>query len=119
MPNKSFVEDMVTLAGGVFNNLAESRHELKAQMRARASNLARDFDLVTRDEFDAAFGMLAKARQLQEDLADRLAQIEARLGMAKSGLSSTKKYVKTKKSNLPSVKTKKADGRQKRADKRR
>ena len=99
MPNKSFAEDMMTLAGGVLNNLIESRHELKAQARARAGSMARGLDLVTREEFDAAFAMLAKARDMQEDLAARLNRIEAQLG-----LSSAAKPVKTKKKNLPSVK---------------
>ena len=79
MPNKSFVEDMVSLASGALTNLAESRHELKAQARTKAGAVARGLDLVTRDEFDAAFAMLAKARNAQEDLAARLSRIEARL----------------------------------------
>jgi BMFP domain-containing protein YqiC len=101
MPNKSLIEDMLTLGSGVLSNIIEARHEIKDQARQRVGSLARDFDLVSRDEFDAAFAMLAKARTMQEDLADRLNRIENSLN-----LSSTKKTVKTKKINLPSVKTK-------------
>ncbi len=119
MPNKSFVEDMVSLASGAFSNLAESRHELKAQARTKASAVARGLDLVTRDEFDAAFAMLAKARGAQEDLATRLSRIEGHLGLSKNAKSSVKKAVKTKKGNLPSVKTKQAAPKSKTASKRR
>ena len=91
---------MLTLGTGVLSNLAEARHELKAQARQRAGSVARGLDLVSRDEFDAAFAMLAKARLMQEELAKRLSRVETHLN-----LSSTKKTVKTKKSSLPSVKT--------------
>ena len=89
MPNKSFAEDMLTLGSGVLNNLIEARHELKAQAKGRVSSFARELDLVSREEFDAAFAMLAKARNAQEDLASRLAKIEEKLN-----LSSPKKTVK-------------------------
>ncbi|MDR3449060.1 MAG: accessory factor UbiK family protein [Alphaproteobacteria bacterium] len=102
MPNKSFVEDMITLGSGVLSNLADARHEIKAQAKQRASSLVRDLDLVTREEFDAAFAMLAKARGAQEDIAARLARIEKHLN-----LSSVKSTIKNKKPSLPSVKTKK------------
>lgn len=107
MPNKNFVEDMLTLGSGVLNNLAEARHELKAQARQRVGSVARELDLVSREEFDAAFAMLAKARDMQEDLAARLSQIESHLNLS-SGKKPAKKMVKTGKKNLPSVKTKKA-----------
>ncbi len=92
---------MATLGSGILSNLIEARHELKAQARNRATSVARGLDLVSREEFDAAFAMLAKARNAQEDLSARLARIEKHLN-----LSSEKRTVKTKKANLPSVKTK-------------
>ena len=101
MPNKTFLEDIMTLGSGVLSNLAEVRHELKSQARQRAGSVARGLDLVSREEFDAAFAMLAKARDTQEELAKRLEVIETLLN-----LSSAKKVVKKKKINLPSVKTK-------------
>ncbi len=103
MSNKNFVEDMILLAGGVVSNIKESRHELKSQVRQRASAMPRELDLVTREEFDTAFAMLAKARNAQEELAVRLVRIESCLGLTKDT-----KPVKNKKKNLPSVKTKAA-----------
>jgi len=104
MPNKTLIEDMLTLGGGVLNNIAEARHELKAQAKQRAESVARALDLVTREEFDAAFAMLAKARNMQEEIAARLSRIESHLNLAK-GKTGGKKPVKTQKGNLPSVKT--------------
>jgi len=108
MPGKTLVDDMLTLGSGVLSNLAEARHELKAQARSRAGTVMRTLDLVSREEFDAAFAMLAKARNIQEELSTRLSRIESHLK-----LSSAKKTVKTQKANLPSVKTKSARRRKK------
>ena len=106
MPNKTFVEDMLTLGSGMLSNLSEARHELKAQARQRAGSIARDLDLVSREEFDAAFAMIAKARNAQEDLSARLSRIEIHLNLS-SRKGGGKNKVKTQKLNLPFVKTKK------------
>lgn len=100
-PNNTMIEDLLALGSGLLGNLVEARHELKAQAKGRAETLARRLDLVTREEFDAAFAMLAKARGMQDELADRLASIESKLGIT------VKKPVKAARKNLPSVKTKK------------
>ena len=105
MPNKTLLDDMLTLGSGMLSQLADARHELKAQAKTRAGSVARELDLVTRDEFDAAFAMLAKARNMQEELASRVARIEAHLNLP-SAKSGAKKPVKTKKTNLHFVKTK-------------
>lgn len=99
MPNKSFAEDFLTIASGALSSLMEERGAFKARAKRRLGDVAREMDLVGRDEFDAAFAMLAKARAMQEELAARLARVESELG-----LSSGKKPVKTKKPSLPSVK---------------
>ncbi len=107
MKNNNFVEDMMTLGSGLLSNLVEARHEIKAQARQSAENVLRGLDLVSRDEFDAAFAMLAKARMVQEELAARLVRIESLLNFPKAGSEGKKtasKVVKIKKKNLPSVK---------------
>ena len=93
------LEDVMALGGNLLSNIFGARHELRAQAKARFGGLSQQLGLVSREEFDAAFAMLAKARDRQEELAARLATIEAKLN-----LSSAKTPVKTKKSNLPSVK---------------
>jgi BMFP domain-containing protein YqiC len=100
MSDKPLLEDLLALGTDMLSHLANARHELKAQAKTRAEGIARELDLVSCDEFDAAFAMLAKARDMQEDLAARVSRIESFLN-----LSSGKITVKTKKTNLPSVKT--------------
>jgi BMFP domain-containing protein YqiC len=97
--NQTLIDDMVTLGGNLLGNLMGTRHEFRAQAKERFGSIARQLDLVSRSEFDAAFAMLAKARAMQEDFSERLAAIESHLK-----LSSGKNTVKTVKLNLPSVK---------------
>jgi len=100
--NRKLVEDMVTLSGNVLGNLLGARHEFRAQAKERMAGIAKQLDLVSRNEFDAAFAMLAKARAMQEELAERLTAIEARLN-----LSSKSKVKTTPERHLPSVKNRK------------
>ncbi len=79
MPEKPLLEDLIALGSSVYDSLKEARHDLKSEARKRAHTLTRKLDLVSRNEFDAAFAMLAKIRQQQEDLAARMTKIEARL----------------------------------------
>lgn len=106
--NQTLIEDMVTLGGNILGNLMGTRHEMKAQAKQRMNAIVRQLDLVSRGEFDAAFAMLTKARNIQEELLERLAAIEAQLN-----LSSRKKAKTATKLNLPSVK--KGNRRKKRA----
>jgi BMFP domain-containing protein YqiC len=106
MPNKTFVEDMLALGSSVLSNLSDARHELKTQARQHVGSVAHGLDLVSRQEFDAAFAMVARARNMQEDLSARLARIEDYLNLS-SRKAPGKNKVKTKKRNLPSVKKRK------------
>ncbi len=97
--NQKLIEDIMSLGGNILGNLLGARHEFKAHAKQSMNGLARQLDLVSRGEFDAAFAMLAKARMMQEELNERLTALESRLPM-----SSAKQPVKPMKANLPSVK---------------
>ncbi len=112
MANTHFLEDILHLGAGAVKTLAASRHEVKARARQKAGALVRGLDLVERAEFDAAFAMIATARQAQEDLAARLARIEAHLELKEippsKPASKGKSRVKTSRRRLPNVKEKRA-----------
>jgi BMFP domain-containing protein YqiC len=97
--NQTLVDDMISLGGNILGNLLGARHEIKAHAKQRMGTVLQQLDLVSRGEFDAAFAMLAKARVMQEDLAERLEAIEAHLRMPKATKSG-----KSMKPNLPSIK---------------
>ena len=90
-----FFDDAAKLAGGVIGTLAGLRREIEALARQQVERLLARMDLVTRDEFEAAKEMAAKARAEQEDLTDRLAALEAKAA-AKPRRASTKSADKAK-----------------------
>jgi BMFP domain-containing protein YqiC len=96
--NETLLGDLLKLSGNMLGNLLGARHEMKAQSKQHMDQLARHLDLVSRREFDAAFAMLAKARTMQEELAERLTVIETKLKM-----SSTSEIKSRAKRRLPSL----------------
>ena len=55
------------------------KKEAEALFRGQAEKFLRDLDVVTREDFEAVREMAQKARQENEALAARIAQLEARL----------------------------------------
>lgn len=52
------------------------RKEISTLVQAQAERILRDMDVVTREEFEAAKDMAAKAREENDRLAARLAEVE-------------------------------------------
>jgi BMFP domain-containing protein YqiC len=74
-----FFDDLARVAGGAFGAVAGLRTEAQTLVRQRFERLLADMDLVRREEFDAVKAMAARARSEQEDLAIRVAGLEAAL----------------------------------------
>ena len=65
-------------AAGVANGV---RREVETMVRTQAERILGDLDVVSREEFEAAKEMAAKARDENERLAARVAEIESKLGI--------------------------------------
>jgi BMFP domain-containing protein YqiC len=74
-----FFDDLARVASSAFGAVAGLRTEAETLMRQRFERLLTDMDLVRREEFDAVKAMAARARSEQEDLAIRVAALEAAL----------------------------------------
>jgi hypothetical protein len=72
-----FFDDLSKMATGAMGTLAGMRREMEAAMRQRIEEFIGGLDLVKRDEFDAVKAMAAKAREENEALKARIAQLEA------------------------------------------
>ncbi len=55
------------------------RKEISTMVQSQAERILRDMDVVTREEFEAAKEMAAKAREENDRLAARLAEVEKQL----------------------------------------
>jgi BMFP domain-containing protein YqiC len=72
-------DDLAGVAGGALSALAGLRDEAEAVARGRIDAAIRRFDLVRREELDAALALAANARAGQEAAEARLAALETRV----------------------------------------
>jgi BMFP domain-containing protein YqiC len=74
-----FFDDLARVASGALGAVAGLRTEMETLFKQRFERLLADMDLVQREEFDAVKAMAARARAEQEDLALRVAALEAKV----------------------------------------
>jgi BMFP domain-containing protein YqiC len=80
-----FFDDLARVAAGAMGTLSGVKTEVEARLREQLEKVLAGMDLVSRDEFEAVKAMAAKARSEQEDLATRVADLEARLAAVSAG----------------------------------
>ncbi|HKM70296.1 MAG TPA: accessory factor UbiK family protein [Stellaceae bacterium] len=74
-----FFDDLARVAAGALGTLSGVKSEVESRLREQLEKVLAGMDLVSRDEFEAVKAMAAKARSEQEDLANRVAELEAKL----------------------------------------
>jgi hypothetical protein len=85
------LDDLARVATSALGVAAGMREEIEARLRDQFERILSNMDLVTREEFDAVKAMAVKARGEQEDLAVRLAALEAQLSQAPKPKKAAKK----------------------------
>ena len=78
------LDDVARVATGAMGAASGLKGELDAMVKRRLEGILAQMDLVPRDEFDAVKETAARARSESEALAERVAQLEARLAAAES-----------------------------------
>jgi BMFP domain-containing protein YqiC len=61
------------------------RKEIESVVRAQAERVLRDLDVVQREEFEAVKAMAQKAREENERLKERIAELEAAIAKGLAG----------------------------------
>jgi BMFP domain-containing protein YqiC len=79
------LDDLAKVASGAASAVAGVREEIEGIVRQRVERLIADLDLVSRDEFDVAKAMAAKARAEQEKLEQRVKALEDALARSVGG----------------------------------
>ena len=74
-----FFDDLARVASGAAGALSGIRGEVEARVRDQLERVLSGMDLVSREEFEAARAMAARAREEQELLLHRVELLEARL----------------------------------------
>ena len=78
--NNRFLDELAKLMTDAAGAAQGMRRDFETMMKAQGERILRDMDVVTREEFEAAKEMAAKAREENERLAARLAEVEKKLG---------------------------------------
>lgn len=76
------LDDVARVATGAMGAASGLKGEIDAMVKRRLEGILARMDLVPRDEFDAVKEMAARARSESEALAERVAQLEAKLAVA-------------------------------------
>ncbi len=80
-----FFDDLARMANGALGSLHGVREDVESRLKQRFERMVGDMDLVTREEFDAVMTMATKAREQNEALEKRIAELETRLGATGTG----------------------------------
>jgi BMFP domain-containing protein YqiC len=80
------LDDLAKVANGALSAAAGARQEVEQLIQQRLERFLNDHGWVNREEFEAVRDMARKAREDQEDMAVRLAELEARVTKPKAKL---------------------------------
>ncbi len=75
-----FLDDIARLATDAAGAAQGVRREVETVVKTQIEKLLRELDVVTREEFEAVREMALIAREENDKLAARLAELEAKLG---------------------------------------
>jgi hypothetical protein len=78
-----FLDDLAKMAGGALNALTGMKTEIEGLIRQQIEHFVASTRLVTREEFEVVQAMAAKARDEQESLTVKLAELESELAALK------------------------------------
>lgn len=96
-PDSTTISDLLTLGETVLSTLLGAQHEAREKLHDKRDVIIRKLDLVTREEFDAAFAMIKKARTIQSDLEKRITALEKKMNLSSPQKRKTKKQFAVKK----------------------
>jgi BMFP domain-containing protein YqiC len=78
-----FLDELAKLMTDAAGAAQGMRRDFETLVRAQGERMLRDMDVVQREEFEAAKEMAAKAREENEQLAARVAALEAEIASLK------------------------------------
>ncbi len=99
-----FLDDMARMMAGAMGAAGGVKEEVEARMRQRAEAFLARMDLVRREEFEVVRDMAALARQENERLAARVAELEAALAGATARKPAARKRPTARKTSSSAAK---------------
>ena len=81
--NNRFLDELARLMTDEAGAAQGLRRDFETMMKAQGERILRDMDVVQREEFEAVKAMAVKAREENEQLAARVAALEAEVAALK------------------------------------
>jgi BMFP domain-containing protein YqiC len=81
--NNRFLDELAKLMTDAAGAAQGMRRDFETMVRSQGERMLREMDVVQREEFEAVKAMAAKAREENEQLAARVAALEAEIGALK------------------------------------
>jgi BMFP domain-containing protein YqiC len=82
--NNRFLDELAKLMTDAAGAAQGMRRDVETMLKSQGERVLREMDVVQREEFEAAKAMAVKAREENEQLAARIAALEAELAALKS-----------------------------------
>ncbi len=95
-PEQPTISDLLKLGETALNVLLGAAQDFGSKAHTKRDALVRKLDLVTREEFDAAFAMIKKARAIQDSFEKRLKKLEQKTGKSRAAKPPIKKQKRAK-----------------------
>ena len=105
-PNNNMFGDFAKMAEGAMSAFGGIKEEMESFMRQHLGKVLADMDLVSREEFEVVKAMAAKAREEQEVLLKKVAELEGKLAAkpAPAKRAAPKKRAAPRKAAAPKAK---------------
>ena len=83
--NNRFLDELAKLMTDAAGAAQGMRRDFETMLKSQGERMLREMDVVQREEFEAVKAMAAKAREENEQLAARVAALEADIAALKRG----------------------------------
>ena len=79
LKNNKFLDDMAKLASGTAGSVLELKREIEDMISAQLEKLLEKMNLSTKEEQETVLAMVSKLRKEQEELKNKVSELETEL----------------------------------------
>ena len=86
-----FLDDLARVASGALSGVTGVKREMESRLKEQFARILAEMDVVSREEYEVARAMAAKARDEQMTMQDRLNRLEAQLAALEARLAASER----------------------------
>ena len=86
-----FLDDLARVASGALSGVTGVKREVESRLKEQFARILAEMDVVSREEYEVARAMAAKARDEQMTMQDRLNRLEAQLAALEARLAASER----------------------------